>query len=633
MCGIYCQFNDNLDLDVIQKGISHRGPDSFNHLKIGNLDFVHSRLSILELSDLGNQPMKSDNDRYILIYNGEIYNHLQLRKSILNDAVFRSTSDTETLLVGLIKFGSDFIKELNGIFSFVFYDTFLDKLLVSRDQIGVKPLYIYENTNKFYISSELKTFVNKVHPKSLNFNAITNYLTYLWSLKQQTPLSAVRRVRPGEIIEIDVKGDNFKLSSTYPLHEKINLYSFKNEEEYINELNLLLKNAVEYQLLSDVPLGFFLSGGLDSSLLLAIAKEIYPNRKFNCYTIDTQDFDKTEGFVSDLEYARIVAKQFDCPLIEIKADKSILEDFDKMIWHLDEPQADPAPLLVNSICKAAKKDGIKVLIGGTGGDDIFSGYRRHQSLYYEKYLGILPNNIFKVILKFLSILPLSKSLKRRTSKFFNNNMLSANERLADKFRWINTEAVNKLILKSNQSQIEVNRINLIDILSDLKEPKGELDKLLYLEQKTFLVNHNLNYTDKLSMAEGVEVRVPYLDKNVVSFANVLPEKLKMKGSLTKYILRKLAERYLPKDIIYRPKTGFGAPVRKWITEDLENIISKRLSKEEINKRGIFDAEAVWELIDRNKKGEIDAAYSIWSLLAIDSWMRQFVDGEELYLKN
>jgi asparagine synthase (glutamine-hydrolysing) len=633
MCGIYCQFNDHLEIDVIKKGISHRGPNSFNHVKIGNLDFVHSRLSILDLSDLGNQPMKTEDGRFILIYNGEIYNHLEIRKSKLPDISFKSTCDTETLLVGLSKYGADFIKELNGIFSFVLFDTVLDKLMISRDQIGVKPLYIYENTNKFYISSELKTFVNKVHPKSLNFNAITNYLTYLWSLKEQTPLSAVRRVRPGEIIEIDVKGDNFTISSTYPSHEKINLNSFINEKEYINKLNLLLKNAVEYQLLSDVPVGFFLSGGLDSSLLLALAKEIYPDRKFNCYTIDTQDLDKTEGFVSDLEYARKVAKQFNCPLIEIKADNSILEDFDKMIWHLDEPQADPAPLLVNAICKAAKKDGVKVLIGGTGGDDIFSGYRRHQSLYYEKILEILPNNIFKIILNILSILPLSKSLNRRASKFFNNNVLSANERLGDKFKWINTEEVNNLILKSNQSQIVVNRINLIDILNDLNEPKGELDKLLYLEQKTFLVNHNLNYTDKLSMAEGVEVRVPYLDNNVVSFANALPEKLKMKGSLTKYILRKLAEHYLPEDIIYRPKTGFGAPVRKWITEDLENMISKRLSKEEINKRGIFEAEAVWDLIDRNKKGEIDAAYTIWSLLAIDSWMRQFVDGEELYLKN
>jgi asparagine synthase (glutamine-hydrolysing) len=160
-----------------------------------------------------------------------------------------------------------------------------------------------------------------------------------------------------------------------------------------------------------------------------------------------------------------------------------------------------------------------------------------------------------------------------------------------------------------------------------------LDKLLYLEQKSFLVNHNLNYTDKLSMAEGVEVRVPFLDKNLVSFANALPENLKMKGLVTKYILRKLAERYLPKEIIYRPKTGFGGPVRKWITEDLEYLISKRLSKDEIIKRGIFDPSAVWNLINRNKKGEIDAAYSIWSLLAIDSWMRQFIDGEELYLKN
>jgi asparagine synthase (glutamine-hydrolysing) len=633
MCGIYCQFNDNLAIDVIKNGISHRGPDSFSHLKFGNLDFVHSRLSILELSDLGNQPMKTEDGRFILIYNGEIYNHLEIRKNKLPDISFKSTCDTETLLIGLSKYGADFIKELNGIFSFVLYDTILDKLLISRDQIGVKPLYIYENSNKFFISSELKAFINKVQPQTLDLNAISNYLTYLWSLKEQTPLSNVRRVKPGEIIEIDLKEDDYKLSSTCSLPESINLNSFKTEEEYLNKLNILLKNAVEYQLLSDVPVGFFLSGGLDSSLLLSLAKEIYPDRKFNCYTIDTQDLDKTEGFVSDLEYARKVANQFDCPLIEIKADKSLLNDFDKMIWHLDEPQADPAPLLVNAICKAAKKDGVKVLIGGTGGDDIFSGYRRHQSLYYEQKLRFLPTGFLIFALKTLSIVPFPKSFNRRVSKFLKNILLSSNERLDDKFKWLNTSEVNKLFLKSKQSLIEENKINLLDILNDLKEPKGELDKLLYLEQKTFLVNHNLNYTDKSSMAEGVEVRVPYLDNRVVSFANALPEKFKMKGTVTKYILRKLAERYLPKEIIYRSKTGFGGPVRKWINEDFEYMISKRLSRDEIIKRGIFDPSAVWNLINRNKKGEIDAAYSIWSLLAIDPWMRQFIDGEELYLKN
>jgi asparagine synthase (glutamine-hydrolysing) len=334
--------------------------------------------------------------------------------------------------------------------------------------MGVKPLYIYENSNRFYISSELKAFVSKVGVKNINYNAISNYLTYLWALKDQTPLAEVRSVMPGEILDINLKGDHYELTSSKLLPKTSIAISYNNEDQYVNELNGLIKNAVQNQLLSDVPVGFFLSGGLDSSLLLAIAKELYPDRKFNCYTIDTQELEKNEGFVGDLEYARKIAKLFDCPLIEIKADKSILKDFDRIIWHLDEPQSDPAPLLVNAICKVAKKDGVKVLIGGTGGDDIFSGYRRHQSLYYEQKLRFLPSAFFIFALKILSFVSFPKSFKRRASKFLKNILLSSNERLGDKFKWINTEEVNKLFLKSKQSLIEENKIKLIDILNDLK---------------------------------------------------------------------------------------------------------------------------------------------------------------------
>jgi asparagine synthase (glutamine-hydrolysing) len=631
MCGIYCQFNDSINIDVVKKGINHRGPDSFNFIKIGNLDLVHSRLSILDLSSLGNQPMQTDDQRYSLIYNGEIYNHLELRSSLLNDYEFKSSSDTETLLAGLIKFGNSFISNLNGIFAFVFFDSLEENILVSRDPLGVKPLYLYQRDNQFYISSELKAFIDKLSSPGLNYNAISNYLTYLWSINNQTPISDVRRIAPGEQLNIKLNKSSYSISSK--IQGTINFSQSKSntEHEYIERLDILLQNSVKRQLLSDVPVGFFLSGGLDSSLLLAIAKKVRPDYKFECFTIDTDDINN-EGFISDLTYAKQVASLLNCNLNIVKADIKILDDFDKMVWHLDEPQADPSPLLVNAISKEARNKNIKVLIGGTGGDDVFSGYRRHQSLYFEKYLSLLPNWISSFVYSFFNFLPFPHSVKRRVTKFYNNNLLSSDEKLVDKFRWIHPDEVENLFLKSKQSLIYKDIDSLNQLLLNIGKEHETLNRLLYLEQNSFLINHNLNYTDKLSMAEGVEVRVPYLDLELVKFANSLPVSLKMKGIKTKYILRKVAERYLPKEIIYRPKTGFGGPVRKWIKNDLEPLIEKRLSRDVLLKRGIFDPNAVAGLIRRNKIGEIDASYTIWALLALESWMLQFIDRENLVPK-
>jgi asparagine synthase (glutamine-hydrolysing) len=631
MCGIYCQFNDNINLKTVKKGIGHRGPDFFNFIKIDNLDLVHARLSILDLSSMGNQPMQSNDKRYTLIYNGEIYNHLELRKNMLGEYDFKSTSDTETILAGLIKFGNSFIDYLNGIFAFVFFDSLEQKILVSRDPLGVKPLYFYPKDNKFYISSELKSFIDKLSTSELNYNAISNYLTFLWGINDQTPLSGLRKLQPGEQLEIFLKDESFTVKSKKTDLKEFNKSIQKSEFEYIDKLDEILKNAVKRQLLSDVPVGFFLSGGLDSSLLLAIAKKVQPDSKFECFTIDTDNI-YDEGFISDLSYAKQVASLLSCNLNIVKADINILDDFDKMIWHLDEPQADPSPLLVNAISKEAKNKNIKVLISGAGGDDIFSGYRRHQSLFFEKYLSLLPSWFFSLGYYLVDFLPFSQGIKRRVTKFYKNNLLSNDEQLVDKFRWLDPLEVQNLFLKSKQPSIYQNVESLNQLLLNIGKEHNSLDRLLYLEQKSFLVNHNLNYTDKLSMAEGVEVRVPYLDLELVNFANSLPVNLKMRGITTKYILRKVAERYLPKEIIYRSKTGFGGPVRKWIKHDLEPLIEKRLSRDVLLKRGIFDPNAVANLVKRNKNDEIDASYTIWALLALESWMLQFIDRHDLVTK-
>ena len=626
MCGILGYFGNNVEsfynsvsLDLIE----HRGPDFKDFVKGNHYYLGQTRLSILDLSVHGNQPMFSKDRKHVIIFNGEIYNHLDLRKDLLSDVSFISTSDTETLLYGLIKFGEKFLNKLNGIFAFSFFNLETNDFLIARDHFGVKPLYYYLSEEEIYFSSELKAISPYLKEKSVDSNTLKKYVNFLWSPGEDTPFKQIKKLLPGHFI----KGNSLQLKNII----KVKYYSIpfigeyleNTEKELVDLLDKILLKAVKRQMLSDVPIGFFLSGGLDSSLIVAMAKSMYPDKSFECYTIDTNLKD-TEGFTDDLHYAKLVAKHLDVNLNIVNANIDILESFDKVIYHLDEPQADAAPINVYNICKEARKDGIKVLIGGTAGDDLFSGYRRHQALKIEKYFSNIPKSFRKGIKKVISNLDKRTSIGRRLNKLAANLEKDNEERLMGYFSWLEEKRL-KGLFRDNKD------LDLFKYFKDLNKliPNeiSPLNKMLFWELNTFLVDHNLNYTDKLSMAVGVEVRVPFLDKELVEFSTKIPPNLKLKGKETKYILKKVAERYLPKEVIYRPKTGFGAPVREWITNDMENLINDYLSEENIKNRGYLNYDKVVELIDDNKKGKIDASYPIWSLLAIESWMRQFVDKD------
>ena len=624
MCGILGNYgsssNDFMKLTSLED-IAHRGPDSMGHYKNKNVYLGHTRLSILDVSERGNQPMFSENGQYIIIFNGEIYNHLDLRKAVLSDVKFNSTCDTETVLKGLIKEGEKFIDRLDGIFAFSFYNLKTNDFIIVRDHFGVKPLYYYKSEKEISFSSELKAINGFVKNKSINTKALRNYVNFLWCPGEDTPINEIKKLLPGHYLSGNVNDiKNIKSKMFYSIPFRGN-YLLKNEEEIVNLLELKLVKALERQMLSDVPVGFFLSGGLDSSLLVAIAKKKYPEKRIECFTIKTNP-DNKEGFSDDLHYAKKVAKYLNVNLNIVEANVDILSSFDKLIYHLDEPQSDPAPINILNICNLAKSKGIKVLIGGTAGDDLFSGYRRHQALRFEKYFEAIPLPLRKRIKKFSLKLNKRKPIYRRFSKLVKDLDKSKGARLLGYFDWIDNDILSGLFVEEIKEDKHAffNELSLL-----IPEETSDLNRLLFLELNTFLVDHNLNYTDKASMASGVEVRVPFLDKDLVEFSTLIPPKLKMKGSETKYILKKVAERYLPNEVIYRPKTGFGAPVRKWITEDMDEMIKDYLSSHQIAERGIFNADNVWKLIEDNKKGKIDASYTIWSLLAIESWMRQFVD--------
>ncbi|MDB5273297.1 MAG: asnB1, partial [Chitinophagaceae bacterium] len=388
MCGIagivdYINPIDEALLHRMNARMAHRGPDDSGIYKHQSTGFAHHRLSILDLSRNGHQPMISNCGNYVIVFNGEIYNHKEIRNTIAHKYAFQSQSDTETLLYAFIEYGEQLFSKLNGIFSIAILDQRKDELYLVRDQYGVKPLYYYQKDKVVLFASELKSMLEyKSFDRSVDYAALVNYINFLWSPGEKTPFLHVRKLLPGHYIKLSTtRPDRFSIVQYYDI-PFTGIYSKLSEEEQVFGLQQRLEKAVERQLQSDVPVGFFLSGGIDSSAILAMAKKLYPKERFPCYTIDSGE-DRYEGFSSDLYYAKKVAEHLNVPLKIIRADVDMISHFDQMIYHLDEPQADAAPLNVLEISKAASLDGVKVLLGGTGGDDLFSGYRRHQALNYE----------------------------------------------------------------------------------------------------------------------------------------------------------------------------------------------------------------------------------------------------------
>jgi len=622
ICGVVAKDADK-NIQKMTDALSHRGPNSQGVFIAKNIALGHRRLSIQDLSVNGHQPMLSADDRYVLVFNGEIYNHWEIRKNLSQKYEFKSKSDTETLLYGYIEYGVDIFDMLNGIFALSIYDKLTSELIIARDNFGVKPLYYYLDNKSMLFASEIKSIIqNQDINNDINESALANYLYFLWSPGEVTPLLNCKKLLPGHYIRINCEDlSSFEIIKYYeiPFDGK---YTQKSENELIDELDERLNRAISRQLLSDVPVGFFLSGGLDSSIIVAMAKKANPNLKTKCYTIDTATNSKREGFTEDLPYAKKVAKYLDVELEIVDADVSIMKDFDNMIYYLDEPQADSAPLNVSNICKKARQQGYYVLLGGTAGDDLFSGYRRHQFLFIDKKLRFIPMFLKKIIFKITEFLPFSISIFRRINKLFSPyNYTDRDKQKASLYGWIKEGRVRKLF-KNKLESFSPNNY-LVDQLQNISQENESLNKMLFWDMKFFLTDHNLNYTDKMSMAHGVEVRVPFLDKELVEFSTKLPIHLKMNGLTTKYLLKKVAERYLPKEIIYRSKSGFGAPVRDWIIDDLNDKINTELNEKRINDGGIFSFKEVNKLIKENKSGKIDVSYSIWSLLAISSWIKQF----------
>ena len=629
MCGIVGVFGGDIStIENANSAIDHRGPDDCGvyknqSLKVG---LGHRRLSILDTSSFGHQPMFSNDGKVVLVFNGEIYNYKELRSNLKRKGfVFQGKSDTEVLLNLYLSEGKEMLPKLNGIFAFAILDTNSESLFVARDALGVKPLYYSTKGNVFAFASEIKALLELTpNNKELDVESINRYLSFLWCPGDGTPLKSVKKLLPGEAIIVK-NGSIIDKWLWYKLPICNKIKKGLNKKQAVSGVTDHLRQAVHRQMVADVPLGAFLSGGLDSSAIVAFAKEVNPD--IRCFSIETKG-KQDKGVIDDLPYAKRVAKHLNVSLEVVSIDShKMANDLESMVVQLDEPLADPAALNVLYISQLARKQGIKVLLSGAGGDDLFTGYRRHYAIQLERYWGWLPTSIRTKIARTTKDLNLNSTIQRRITKMFNGAGLDSKDRLVNYFRWSNDSVLQSLYSPDFRQELMGSNSNQVmqDFLEPILTSASPVDQMLALDQRFFLADHNLNYTDKMSMAAGVEVRVPFLDLDLVDFAAHLPNKFKQRGSVGKWVLKKAMEPYLPEEVIYRPKTGFGAPLRTWMKHDLRELLGDLLSIESLNKRGLFSAKAVQQLILDNDNDKIDASYTLLSLLCIEIWCRAYID--------
>jgi len=599
MCGIYITNVPYKKEEVDKKlsSIEFRGPDNTGFLKVKDVTMGHLRLSVLDLDERSNQPMKFE--EYYIVYNGEIYNFLSVKDELLKLGYkFHTSSDTEILLVAYKQWGSDILQKINGMFAFAIYDSSSHKIFCARDRLGVKPFYYFWRDGSFEICSQLRPLINS--NSKISEEAVSIYLDCGYVPSPFSIIEDIFKLPPGNFMEIDLKN---RIKS---LHEYWNLKPVSignlSYEEAKNELHDLLIDAVKIRLQSDVPLGSFLSGGIDSALVSSIASKI-SKEPINTFTIGFEDPGFDESKIAE-QFAKIIqsnhTETFCTP-------KEIMELIPKLVQVYDEPFADSSALpslLLNSITKKY----VTVALSGDGGDESFFGYNHFDSVRKFTKINRIPPQIRYLISKFLTFKFLgtkTKHLKtilqvKSLSKFIYSIFIGYDslQRVRNE-RWL-TKYEKYLSLSANPIQ-KATDINI----------------------KLWLENDSNVKVDRASMAYSVEVRSPFLDYRIIEFARTLPVEYRYQKGLRKKILRDLLKGYIPENIFNQPKKGFSVPLKRWMREDLRDDVLKELNDCFLKKVPNLDTDKFKLQLDCHMKGLVDYSFNIWKLYILSKWYREF----------
>ena len=621
MCGIagfWGKGNESV-MQAMTEALHHRGPDftgTFFDPKMA-LGLGHARLSILDLSAGAHQPFFSEDRRFVIIFNGEIYNFKSIRQDLMDRGYgpFQTQGDTEVLLKAYQVDGLACLSKLNGMFAFAIFDYERNELLLARDRMGKKPLYIAQASGTLLFASELKAILQHPEFKSeLNLNALNHYLTLDYVPTPISIFEGVEKLEGGHYLQIDFKGNIKRGSFWEPNFIPLEI-SFEEAKE---ELDRLLAEATALRLVADVPVGIFLSGGLDSS---AVA---YYAQKQATKPIQTFSIGFNEKSYDERAYAQQVAKKLGTEHHEriLTAQESI-DLIPTVFSSLDEPFADPS-ILPTYLLSQFTRSKVTVALGGDGSDELLAGYPTFISEKLAPLLAWMPAQMVQGLQKMVNFLPASDqniSLDFKLRQFLKGFESSKRFRHS---QWLGSFSISeKKNLWSKDLVFKIPHRNTLSVIDDYAK-RGSEQELIYMYLKTYLQDDILVKVDRASMMNSLEVRAPFMDVHVVEFLNRLPYDFKLKGFRGKHLLKETMRGKLPPDIIDRPKKGFGIPVSLWLKNELKDLCNDLLSKEAIESQGLFDYNYVEQLKQNHFKGRQNNRKELWNLMVFQLWRRNFL---------
>jgi len=631
MCGIvgFIDFANKSNLNILKNMtnvIHYRGVDdsgySFYNTKDCQIGLGHRRLSILDLSNHGHQPMIFKSLE--VIYNGEVYNFKEIKQELIKLGYkFESDSDTEVILKAYHKWGIKAVDKFNGMFAISIYDKENNKIILIRDRSGIKPLYYYEKNNIILFGSELKSFhQNEYFIKSINTDALSLYLQYGYILEPHTIFENTYKLKSGHYLEIDLKT---KEINEYKYWDVIDFYNKPkiniSESEAILKVDELLNSSFKYRMVSDVPVGVFLSGGYDSSIVAAILQN-QSKEKLNTFTIGFHE----KGF-DEAPYAKQVAKHLGTNHTEYYCTAKDAVDIIPQIANIyDEPFGDSSSIPTILVSQLAKKD-VKVSLSADGGDEIFAGYSKYiTALNYHNKFSNINNNIKdlisfgmnKVNPKYIPIFNKSYNYKTRYEKVKNIiNAKDSIESMKITSQYFTKYEVNNII-NNSYKDLKTN----FDL--DLFNINDDINKMLAIDYKTYMVDNILTKVDRATMSVGLEGREPLLDYRLIEFVSQLPSDLKYKNGDTKWLLKQITHKYLPKTMMNRPKKGFSVPIEEWFRDELKEYFLFYLDKSRLDKEGLFNSDVIIRLRDSYLSGNKENIQKLWFLLMFEMWYEKWM---------
>lgn len=639
MCGIaglIC-YEPERRIRAMLESIEHRGRDDqgfFVSERFGenwhSACLGHRRLSIIDTSSAGHQPFFTEDKRFSITYNGEIYNYLDVREELeAKGEKFVTATDTEVLLKAYRKWGADCLERLNGMYAFAIWDEREKTLFAARDRVGLKPFNYAVIGDQFVFGSEIKAILaSGLITPEIDPAGLDQFLTFLWPVPPHTMFKGISQLPPGHFLTW--KNGKVLVREYWDLDYSVEEGNGR-EEEWTRRVASTLERVTKLEMIADVPLGAFLSGGVDSSSIVAFMAR-HSKNKISTYTTGISADDLEFDIIpDDVEWARKVAALLPVDYHETLLSPDIADLLPKLVWHQDAPVIDMA--IPTYLISKQSRETQKVMLSGMGGDEIFAGYPRQMAMQLAGVTDFVPSALRRPLMKTVeSTLYGGRKGKltaplRNAKKFARSAGMEFEERYLGFGTYFTSEMKDRVMSPGAKEMIgDSDAYKYHKQFFEKCKDASPLNRLLYVDFKTFMPALNLDTTDRQSMAANMEVRAPFLNRDLVDLSARIPTSLKIKGLKRKYILKKAAEQVLPRDIVWRKKAGFSAPVRSWLRGALRPMVEDLLSESTIKSRGLFEPAAVRRIIDLNLSGREDYNLQVFQLLNLEIWMRQFIDN-------